>query len=612
MKPSPKKTLWLLLGSLGDTRIPLLLPSLAWIAEKQDALLECYLESQRDGRLFAKTGSTVLGGSHHQQFNYLAAAFDLRILKLGSTSVFDSSIHAFGLSALAQGDSLNAFFADLFRNIPAPSASQLLLIGSELPQDWAPYFFPEILYREAIAFPVQELNTIDRAAPSLSQSPRSACFLTDAEAAKLTSSINRDDSFPLSSLAEFSRHVSEKWKSQARGVVFGDPPAVLSQLASHCRHRRMAVFADKQPIRPIDMKVSHYTEEISSLATAAASLASELGNPVIVGRQTGDGDIFEWSKQGVAIQIIDPNRPAFPVVEMVKQPWIQDGSSPFDHEPTDDELRSYLKEGKVLASLIWHSGEVAHNEAMVNLMDLAAVSGIKMGMGVHAARYETCPQLWELLAIDRRRGGVRGLIEPILHSGGLGVMAECNCPPSLLAQHCAKSLERIREVAGEQYSPRGYYAFMDSDLDTLSRVPQDLYETVAGCGLDYFVSSALPGRNRALWCSDQLIALNQTSRSICPTSPFVRITTVEDLRSYVSSSRPGWILGTLDSPVIAFNPYIWKHGSRFMDIVAFLTETKVVNVLPHTVARYARLMMEEGHLAEPSATPLPATADSAS
>jgi hypothetical protein len=53
------------------------------------------------------------------------------------------------------------------------------------------------------------------------------------------------------------------------------------------------------------------------------------------------------------------------------------------------------------------------------------------------------------------------------------------------------------------------------------------------------------------------------------------------------------------APVIAFDPYIWRHGSRFMAIVDWLLSDEVINVTPRTIARYARLLKGKGYLPSP-------------
>jgi len=290
---------------------------------------------------------------------------------------------------------------------------------------------------------------------------------------------------------------------------------------------------------------------------------------------------------------MDPNRPPFPIVASVKHRWHKGQAGIWDEEPDDATLLRYAKEGRILSTLLWHSGEMAHNEAMLELFDLISFSGVKMGFGVHSARYKTCPQLWELLSVPKSKGGVLGYAEPVLHSGGMGVLAESECPPEALKGHCERALAEIGEIAG-QFRPKGYYAFMDSDLPTLSRVNEGAFDAVRDAGLEYFISSTSPGRNRVLRCDSRMLAFNQSCRVVHPASPFVRITTSEDLQTSPHSC-PGWMIGTLDAPVIAFAPYVWRHGERFMKLVEAI-KGNYVNVLPRTVARYARLLVEKGCL----------------
>ncbi len=77
----------------------------------------------------------------------------------------------------------------------------------------------------------------------------------------------------------------------------------------------------KNRLSPAEVVVTAYTEQKSSVADAVIRLANEIGNKVIVGRQTGDGDLFQWSKGGLCIQIMDPNRPPFPIVETLPHTW---------------------------------------------------------------------------------------------------------------------------------------------------------------------------------------------------------------------------------------------------------------------------------------------------
>lgn len=598
-----KKPLWLLLCDMNRPDAPLAMASLGWMARECGADFECYLEAQRDGKLFARTGSTVLGGAHHGAFNYLCAAFDVSVVILGEVELFESSLALFQTPILARAKDLGELYDAILPLLPtAPDAlvwasvAPILANGESL--EIAPYLFPEIVGRRALALDVASESS--RAWARESAPKKSVALFLDA---RQTAILHAD--FPAmesadvlhenDTLGQITLRIARRWQQRARGVAFGDPPVILSQMPMHIRQNRVAVWGKRTELAPREVKVSGYVEQVSEIADETALLAREIGNPVLIGRQTGDGDIFRWSQSGVCIQITDPNRPVFPVVETLPHVWGAPSGHYLDDEPDDKTLLLYAQQNTILASVLWHSGEVAHNEAMLNLFEVCAFTGVKMGIGAHAARYTTCPQTWEMLAVSRERGGVRGLIEPVLHCGGMGVMAEVNCPPAQLQTHCETALRQIRDIAGESGMPRGYYAFCDTDLDSLQTRNPAIFGAVQASGLEYFVSSARPGRNQVLWQNGDFVALNQSPRVVHGASPFVRVTTSEDL-STAPNDRPGWMIGTLDAPVISFNPYIWRHGARFMALVSRLQSAEFVNVLPHTIARYARLLKREGFL----------------
>lgn len=596
----PKPRLWLLLSTLRHPEVSYVTPTLAWMARDAGAQLEIYLESERNGRLFAETGSTILGGHHHQQFNYLCSAFRVSVVRLGPTSVFDSSLAAFDVPVIADAETPAGIYSTLLarEDVRKPAAVFLgpgaAVVASRDRLALAPYLFPEVLHRRALGAAGSSAGALAKRFPGLEAF---GAFLSTTELARSRRTYPAltmvDRVQPGDHWGSITLRIAKRWRRRSRGVVFGDPPAVLSQLGAHCRHARLALYQPAKPPPQANVVVSHYTETVSPLAAATATLARGLKQRTITGRQTGDGDIFTWSTQGVGIQIIDPNRPAFPVVGEVIHPWSRPPRDNPADEPSDAQLRDWAAQNKVLTSLLFHSGEVAHNEAMLALIELTGWTGLKLGLGVHAARYETCPQLWELIGVPPSHGGARGLVEPLLHSGGLGVMAECNCPPARLREHCEIALERIRRIAGRENTPRGYYAFMDSNLDRLDRVRGDLFSAIADSGIDYIVSSALPGRNRLLWRAHRggCLALNQTPRVVHGCSPFVRATTAEDLQTTTGATGPGWLLATLDAPVISFAPYIWRHGSRFMRLIdEEIMGQGRINVTPRVIARYARLL----------------------
>lgn len=605
--------LWLLIGALDRTDICYAAATTAWVAREKSVLCECYFECWRDGRLFAKTGSTIIGGNHHQQFNYLNARADVKILELGKTHVFASSIDSFGNEKIIQADTLEAYYEALFsyakvqpecalivpdkvtvvdKQVGSGATYQFVQMGGSIPDakvlDIAPYIHSEIYFSHAAAYPENYLGS-DRIVPGIE---KHVLWMDGTPDSIVVDEVKDGDDY-----GTLTMRLAKRWEKCAKGVAFGDPDAIRAQISSLCMDERVSVYAPVVPKKLKDVVLTSYAESVSAIAYETADLALRIGNPVLVGRQTGDGDLFAWGSKGVSIQIMDPNRPAFPVVEKLPHIWHREGGSLWENEPDDATLEKWADEGKILSSLVFHSGEMAHNEAMLNLMDYCNVTGLKLGLGAHLKRYLTCPQMWELLNIPRDKGGVRGLIEPLLHSGGLGIMAEKDCPQDAFRKHCEEALSGIERITGKEALPRGYYFFCDTDLHTLQGTRPDLYSVLSDLKMEYAVTNAWPGRNRLM--DAQIPVLTQNSRTICSGSPFVRITSKEDVFESGFTNAPGWFIGVLDSPVIAFTPYIWQEGTRFTQLVHVIKDGNMINVLPETIARYAKILARKGYLPEP-------------
>ena len=125
-----KRPLWLLTAPANRADVCQAMATVAWMAESAGALFECYLECERSGRLFAATGSTVLGGDHLRQFNYLHAVFDVSHLMLGGATLFRSSIESFGAKILDDTESTAGLYSAL-RQQPVVAAPAGTLVGPD-------------------------------------------------------------------------------------------------------------------------------------------------------------------------------------------------------------------------------------------------------------------------------------------------------------------------------------------------------------------------------------------------------------------------------------------------------------------------------------------------
>ena len=386
--------------------------------------------------------------------------------------------------------------------------------------------------------------------------------------------------------------IAERWRHAARGVAFGDPLAILAQLAWHCRAGRVAFWAPRRGLPPAKVQVSEYVEDASPANAAAGQYAIAIGAPLILGRQTCDGDIMAWARLGLGMEIIDPCRPPLPVVDALPHPWAE-SASPVPDGPDDAQLTAWAEAGRELACVMVHSGEIAHNEAMLLLCELAERTGVALGLAACVGRHRTCPQQWELIATAREAGGFAGLVEPVLYGNGWGVMAEALCPEDRLVDGLTGALSEIRRIAGPGALPRGHYSFLDTDLQTLGPPTAATHRAYARAGLAFDVSSAQPGRSRLVASGPGYVAINQTCRCVHAGSPYVRIQDPEDLGT-AAHSRPGWLIAALDAPVVAFQPAVWSHGTRVLKLFRRIAGRRAIAATPSTIARYAAILAARG------------------
>ena len=149
-----KKKMLMFISQLEMAEVSVIIPTLSWVAEQAGMVFEAYLGSERDGLLFAKTGSTVLGGNHFQQFNYLNAYYDIYYFVYGTISLFDSSIQAFSKNVIVRAESIREFYCGV-QDYFGLKEEKIVLFGTEYINDgttsreFFPYFYPEVLFQQA-------------------------------------------------------------------------------------------------------------------------------------------------------------------------------------------------------------------------------------------------------------------------------------------------------------------------------------------------------------------------------------------------------------------------------------------------------------------------------
>lgn len=99
----------------------------------------------------------------------------------------------------------------------------------------------------------------------------------------------------------------------------------------------------------------------------------------------------------------------------------------------------------------------------------------------------------------------------------------------------------------------------------------------------------------------EFVALNYTAGRWDGWTPFETINEVRDLqhaeKGLMRRGRPGWLLGGIDTCLWAFSGELWQRAPELAEIAGYVasggSSGKLINVRPHVVARYARIMDEQ-------------------
>lgn len=556
----PRPKLLLLIAPAADPLKDLIAVTLGWMCRQANVLFDTYYAVDHGrGDLFASHGSTVIAGQHVARVARALASFDTTVVRVGHLSIFDSLLRK-GASRIVEAP------ADLIE-LYGQAAD---LLGIERP-DRRVYFdlqgtSPAAFYpacRDAMALP------------------------TGSEMSEKPINIGSDD--PV--LACVRRHLDT-----ATGIDLYEP-AVASHMLAWNQHTGRLIL----PYRN--------REEATVRARQMIELVGDRQS-FALGRWFGDPELRPLATVPMAYNVVEPHRHILSIFSDSPTPLPQPARSWVDLEPDDQQLLTWAREKKILASWVLHSGELSHNDSVLAFLDWASMTKVRIGAGVHWQRYHFDPDVVEPLHTPAGEGGVLGLVEPVLHSSGAGIMWETAGDPLRIADLMRDSRKRIAQVAGERFAPRGVYCFADHYQQPESATPGDaqraLWQAIHRAGFEYVITSALPGPSRVLYREDDFVVLNQAGKWF-EASPFVRgwpQTFAEQEQALVAADRPGWLIGAVDTPIhgcpiYAGRPFTDRDGvhPRINEFFDYIEQGgvsgRVITATPRTLARYACLLMEQ-------------------
>jgi len=413
-----------------------IIPTLAWVSKKKGVLFDTYLDAYRKGVHngggdFAKakfgnlTGSLVSGGHHIEQLSYFINKYDTKILSTGS--LLDNFFQT------KQFRSLTELYTHVLKGIKKPQT--IAMIGSQA----SPYCYPEIYSRKAIgvtdSIKIPDLDKLG------GKKKKILCFyvaksvvnklIEKGYTVKVMDSIRKGDDF-----ASVTARIASRFKWNK--YIMGDPALVTSHIAFACKNSLISVYGRPQSevFRKIKTKIK--------------------GN-IIYGRQYDDTDFFTFSKNNLCLKVIDPAPPVIKIEtkEKIKIPEIK--------EPDDETLKKWIKEKKILSTVLFWSGAPRELENLYRLTDLVAITGLRCGLITTSDTFRYPNSALKLLGIPMEYGGVWPLIEPLLGSGGNGICIEYLMNPKILHEELVSAISYICKRTNFQL--KGYWATMDAVME---------------------------------------------------------------------------------------------------------------------------------------------------
>lgn len=634
IKNTEKRKLILLVAEFSNHRKDLVAATLGWMCRSAGALFDVYytapqkggfytlddtpVTTQGGGGLFSVYGSTLLGGRHHQVIARALAQFDAYIIKLDPVSVFSALFQSCAQEVVEAPDRLVELYRFCARllDIEFPQSAvafQMKELPPGLVYGYTQYAFLEVSCRQALAFPLE--LTQDEIVGLAQAGVRQVWTLTTSHGdpsawrqaamdVRQADLLQMDDNYD-----SFTFRLVNRWDAQITALDLCEPVLASYWLPFAIQESRAQVCG----------------EYLDETCQRLAPLAVAKNQRMVYGRYAGgpiggarnDEELFPLFRHNIPFQVIEPARPVGRFVSQTAYKLPQPAHSPYDLEPPAEQLEQWMVQGKILTTLVFHSGEMSHDDAMYNVMDLCATTNVKVGLGVQAPRYIFEPECVEPMHIPVEEGGMLGLCEPVLHSAGYGIIAEALGAPEEIARLMKDSRDEIANISGGSFAPRGVYCYLDAVPGAWRQKQIALWEAIADAGFEYVISSAAQGMNEILYRREDFVVLNMWYCNHYPYSPFVRITTHNELsdmeRQIAGAGQPGWIIGVVDTPIFAYSNYLGlgesnpslRKPSIFPDVrmgkiftyIQQRGETdKLVSATPNTIARYARLLLENGVL----------------
>ncbi len=595
----------------------------AWIAREAGVEFDAYIPIT----LFGRPGQSpitppALGQWHQPQFYHLANCFEMTFCSVADTPVvpFRRDAATFGARMLPHRPptELAAFYRDLLETYGQAFPTELVVIPA--PSDnvdglnLEPYCYPEIYYRQALGVTAAAADAVVLALHAAGARKAKVVYCPD----DVTGRLERlgfeveviDRLLPDDTMGSVTTRITERWSAHGNGIAYGGHSVMVKMLPFSMRHDHLPLvqFGEWPLLEAFGKTVGEY--------------ARRFGNPLIWGSQGGgagggDNVITEYSKHDIAMSLgIGVSGPTVQERLTPAAEWLPAAPAPWEDEYAEDFLEQKAREGAVPVCYLHYAGDFGHVTSCVRLFDVMASWYGRCGLAFPSTWYDFYGPLLELLYQPAAQGGVFPRVEPLVATGGIGVITEANgfASRDALVRMLKQSLADIKRHVGENKAPLGYLPWQDADPYYQTGSAEPRYDVPLEAGFDYAFTTKDEAKPPAIVFQDgDYVVLNRQERHWRLRQSLTHETQLWE-KELVGSDRGAWIMIDMDAPFwfqvpVYYDPdqpaHYHREGfdSSSMEFARALKYAdrggdsgKLFLVKPHELVRYVRMLQRLGRL----------------
>ena len=596
-------------------------------------------------------GSLVAGGRHAELLLWAATAYEL--VPLGDPqSALWPMLEGSRVEPLVRSTDAAELFAAAFERLGQPLPSRALVLDGR-PQGRhglvvAPYLYPSVLQDDVLATDAAIDAEARRRLESLGVEHFCGLYVGPDDARNFPGGLDRiEGDAGDKTYVSLTSELAERHASWGRGILLGDPDLVAAQLPRAHRLRLLPLYGQPQtdvieraaglirrgrePVfgRQYDDhdffalgRLGHGLQVLDPDPPFDATRAPSPPFPTTSSwaAEPDDGQLERWADEGRVLLsllfwcgMVREVHCLPALIDLAATTGLRGGLI-----VTDQSLEHAASAGLPLVGTPVGRGVVLGRlELLLGSTGSAVAAEALMPPGALAqtltdarARASAClpdgllPRGWWPLLDGhlvpqrgRSRVGWRGR-RPVIRftsRGGPGASAaegQLGAP----ARHDLRALAgaTVRQLGLEQLfeERRPFEGLRPGSLDPA------VASAVAEAGFSYMWSKTGFGKPRVVYRDGEFLALSLTAGHWDGWSPFYTVRSSTDLaraeRRLLQARQPGWLVANIDSPLWALPGELWEHGSRLYRMAALAVRGglsgRLVNVTPHVVARYARVL----------------------